>query len=271
MMFKIINNDQVEYLARNDAIYLLNNDDNFKRNKYLEIPMDWYHKFDEGIKNILNKVKKEIEKNPKYNRTKIDDILFDFFQDIELDPKIAAIPEFWGSLTIQHPEARELVKIRWHHDKNWFAEEIPCTKNIENTCRRYAGNDIDRQTFARIWWISKLVPKEKKEVVLKQQDFLDKALQNRYLFWGIKENNKLISRTMIILLECLEEFDKKKATEKAYENIQRQDVTRQVFNWLKILNDTTVIELLDDDELKETIQEFFSNAVSPFIDEYYFG
>lgn len=270
MRIKLINNDQIYLLAFNDALELIHSDENFKRNLFLTLQTEWFSIFDNGIKDILKWAKNKIKQNQKFDRTEIDRRLFDLFHDMYLEPKIAASSEFWGSLTIQHEEAKQLVKARWKHTKNWFKSKTAPFKNAENYYRRYAGSDIDRQTFARIWWISKLIPEEKKDIVFKQQDFLDKAIQNRYIFWNEKEGKNVNSRTMRFLLECLEQFDRNKLEESEYIAAERQEITRNVFNWLKLLNDTTVIELMSDSDLRAIIEDFFNKAVSGAIDEHYF-
>lgn len=262
IVLKKISNELVPYLSYVDAIEALKTDTNLSKVKDIEVPEAWYYEFVSGISSILDKyakLKKDADKTP---RTHIDYELFDLFRGMDLDPKYAASTEFWGSITIQNNKAYELVRTRWNHKKKWFRTKLKQGKGDLSEYRRYAGNDIDRQTYARIWWISKMVPMDKKDVVFKQQDFLDWVIMNRYVLWKGQEGTHLQSRTMDYLLDSLQNFDHLKDIEGLYKSVQRQDVTRQVLKWLKILNDMTMIDLFGEDEIKLIIENFFAKAIS---------
>ena len=215
----------------------------------------------EGLANFLKYIMSTITENK--DKPKADLILAKKIMDFlgNIDIKTAASSEFWNGITLCSDSIYDYITWRWKDYKKYkfFKRSIPIDKKKHSErIKRYITTSsisaIRKQTLARVWWAVKLFSVAHQDLLWKQQDTVDRILENSF---GALDKTGNINDIISLFIICYKDLD---AIGKFDSN--REAKIRSIISWLKLYEDLVFIDNLDREHIKEDIKKIFESIIA---------
>ena len=241
-------------------------------NKNIQINLD----FKEGLEVILDEIQENIDINGlseclkdimrkitnQNDKPKADLMLAKKIMDYlgEIDIKTAASSDFWNGLALCNEEIFNFITWRWKNYEKYkfFRRATPIDKRKHSErIKRYITSSyvsaIRKQTLARIWWAVKLFSVENQDLLWKQQDTVDRILENSF---GALDKDGTINDLISVFLKKYKEKD-----DEGKFNFKREAKLRNIISWLKLYENLIFIDNLETEVIEYNIDQIFESII----------
>lgn len=253
------------YISFDNALSLVNtdiqNNNEFKESLEL-IPEELLEIIDlEGLADYLDNIMSSI--NEQKDKPKADLILAKKIMKYlgRIDIKTAASSEFWNGITLSNNSICNYVTWRWkdYEKYKFFRRNTPIDKNKhKERIKRYVTTSslsaIRKQTLARVWWAVKLFSESHQKLLWKQQDTVDRILENSF---GALDNDGNVNDLISAFIVCYE-----KMNIEGNFDYNREAKIRSIISWLKLYEDLVFIDNFAKNVITKNVASIFESIIN---------
>ncbi len=248
------------YIPRETANKLVNKNlinEDLKKYDLKPIPKEIIEKiafseFEKLLVELIKAINNGVKSGSDADR-EISEKILDFFK---IDLNIAGNADFWNGISILNEIICNFISVRWNYEKEKFFRNRPIELEInDNFFRRFVTTSgptsLTRATLPRLWWSSKLIPKQYQELIWIQQDTIDTIFLRLFgYFSGDAQPCKMIS----VFLKLYGQYNE------LYKITNRQEKLRDLIKWTETLRDYVNLDFYADEKLEEDLKEIFNKV-----------